>query len=157
VSAIATVAEVHPKFKEIPDGARGEAEVLTDMRLVMPNRPGALISALQAIADAGINIRGSAGDLRPGEQWGYIHILVDDFEAAQKAIEAVGFEVTSLHDVDVLKLEDHPGAILEAAEPYSAGGQNIEVFYMSRESLVVGTDAMRKPIPGTRVEDARYR
>jgi hypothetical protein len=131
--------------------------MLTDMRLVMPNRPGALISALRAIADAGINIRGSAGDLRPGEQWGYIHILVDDPHAAQAAIESVGFEVTSIHEVDVLKLEDHPGAILEAAEPYSAGGQNIEVFYMSRESLVVGTDAMRKPIPGTRVEDARYR
>jgi hypothetical protein len=131
--------------------------VPTDMRIVMPNRPGALISALRAIADAGINIRGSAGDLRPGEQWGYIHILVDDSEAAQAAIESVGFEITALHEVDVLKLDDHPGAILEAAEPYSAGGQNIEVFYMCLGSLVVGTEAMRQPIPGTRMEDARYR
>jgi hypothetical protein len=129
----------------------------TDIRLVMPNRAGALISALRAIADAGINIRGSAGDLRPGEQWGFIHILVDDPEAAQTAIESVGFEITSLHEVDVLKLEDHPGAILEAVQPYSETGQNIEVIYMSLGSLVVGTEAMRKPIPGTRMEDARYR
>jgi hypothetical protein len=130
--------------------------MLTDMRLVMPNRPGALISALTAIADAGINIRGSAGDLRPGEQWGYIHILVDDPEAARIAIESVGFEVMSVHEVDVIKLQDRPGAILEAAEPYSAGGQNIEVFYMSLGSLVIGTDSMRKPIVGITTQDARY-
>ena len=130
--------------------------MLTDMRIVMPNRPGALISALAAIAEAGINIRGSAGDLRPGEQWGYIHILVDDPQAAKIAIESVGFEVTSIHDVDVIKLQDRPGAILEAAQPYSAKGQNIEVFYMSLGSLVVGTDAMRKPIIGITMQDARY-
>jgi hypothetical protein len=130
--------------------------MLTDMRLVMPNRPGALISALSAIADAGINIRGSAGDLRPGEQWGYIHILVDDPAAARIAIESVGFEVTSVHDVDVIKLQDRPGAILEAAQPYSAKGQNIEVFYMSLGSLVIGTDAMRKPIVGITTQAARY-
>jgi hypothetical protein len=130
--------------------------MLTDMRLVMPNRPGALISALTAIAEAGINIRGSAGDLRPGEQWGYIHILVDDPEAARIAIESVGFEVMSVHEVDVIKLQDRPGAILEAAEPYSAKGQNIEVFYMSLGSLVIGTDSMRKPIVGITTQAARY-
>jgi hypothetical protein len=128
----------------------------TDMRLVMPNRPGALSSALRAIAGAGINIQGTAGDLRPGEQWGYIHILVDDPEAAQRAIETVGFEVTSVHEVDVVKLKDQPGAILEACEVYGEGGQNIEVFYLTHESLVVGTEAMRKPISGIKVRDAKY-
>jgi hypothetical protein len=131
--------------------------VPTDLRLVMPNRAGALISALKAIADAGINIHGTSGDLRPGEQWGFVHILVDDAGAAQAAIESVGFEITSIHEVDVIKLEDRPGAIMEAVEPYSASGQNIEIFYMALSNLVVGTEAMRKPIPGTRMEDARYR
>jgi hypothetical protein len=130
--------------------------VPTDMRLVMANRPGALTSALEAIAKAGINIQGTAGDLRPGEQWGYIHILVDDPETARRTIEAVGFEVTSVHEVDVLALQDSPGAILEAVKPYGEAGDNIEVFYMAHDSLVVGTETMRKPIPGTKMKDARY-
>jgi hypothetical protein len=128
----------------------------TDMRIVMPNRTGALNSALRAIADAGINILGTAGDIRPGEQWGYVHILVEDPEAAHRAIEQVGFEVTSEHEVDVLELPDRPGAILEACQGYSESGQNIEVFYMAHESVVIGTEAMRKPIPGTKMTDTRY-
>ena len=128
----------------------------TDIRLVMPNRPGAVISLLKEIADAGINILGTAGDLRPGEQWGYVHILVDDPEAAQRAIDKVGFEVTSVHEVDVVELPDRPGAILEASQAYGESGQNIEVFYMAHDRLVIGTEAMRKPKPGTTMKDARY-
>ncbi len=127
-----------------------------DLRLVMPDRPGALTSALKAISDAGINILGTAGDIRPGEQWGYIHILVDDSEAARRAIESVGFEVTSEHEVDVLELENRPGAILEATEPYAERGHNIEVFYMAHGRLVVGTEVMRQPIHGTNIRDTRY-
>jgi hypothetical protein len=128
----------------------------TDMRLVMPNRPGALLSALKAVADAGINILGTAGDMRPGEQWGYVHVLVDDPEATQRAIDEVGFEVTSVNEVDVVELEDRPGAILEASRAYGESGKNIEVFYIAHDKLVIGTEAMRKPIPGTKMKDARY-
>jgi hypothetical protein len=122
----------------------------------MPNRPGTLLSVLRAIADEDINILGTAADIRPGEQWGYLHLLVDDSDGAQRVIESVGFEVTSVHEVDVIELQDRPGAIFEAAGKYTESGQNIEVFYMAHESLVIGTDSMRKPIIGTRMKDARY-
>jgi hypothetical protein len=126
------------------------------MRLVMPNRPGMLISVLKAISEANINILGTAGDLRPGEQWGYIHILVDEPEKARQAIEELGVEITSEHEVEILELEDRPGSILEATQPYGKSGHNIEVFYMAHDHLVVGTEAMRKPIPGAKVRDASY-
>jgi hypothetical protein len=122
----------------------------------MPNRPGTLLSVLRAIADAGINILGTAADIRPGEQWGYLHLLIEDSETAQRAIEKVGFEVTSVHEVDVIKLQDRPGAILEASQTYTESGQNIEVFYMAHERLVIGTDSMRKPIVGRSMRDVRY-
>ena len=127
-----------------------------DMRLVMTNRPGVLIAVLKAISDAGINIQGTAADLRPGEQWGYLHILVDDPDKARQAIEKIGVEITSEHEVDILELEDRPGSILETTEPYASKGQNIEVIYIAHDRLVIGTDAMRQPIFGTKVSDARY-
>ena len=128
-----------------------------DMRLVMTNRPGVLLSVLKAISEAGINIQGTAGDLRPGEQWGYLHILVDDPDKARQTIEQIGVEITSEHEVEILELEDRPGAILEATEPYAKSGQNIEIIYIAHDRLVVGTDAMRQPILGTKMKDARYK
>ena len=130
--------------------------VPTDIRIVMPNRPGVLIAALKAIAEDGINILGAGTDIRPGEQWGFIHVLVEDPEAARRAIESTGFEVTSEHAVDVIQIQNRPGAILEATKPYGDSGQNIEVFYTTLDHLVIGTEQMRQPISGTRMVDAHY-
>ena len=129
-----------------------------DLRVVLPNRPGALLDALGAIAEAGITVDGASGDLRPGEKWGYMHVLVADGETARAALEGRGFEVSGAHDVDVLILENRPGALADAVRTYSERGESIEVFYMTTEgAVVVGTEAMRKPMLGVRVEDARYR
>lgn len=49
-----------------------------DLRIVLPNRPGAALQVFGALAAEGINIEGVSGDIRPGERWGYIHILVED-------------------------------------------------------------------------------
>jgi hypothetical protein len=128
-----------------------------DLRLILPNRPGALMQALTALSDAGVNIESFCGDIRPGEKWGFMHILVEDPATARRAIEEAGFEVTSEHDVDVVPVEDHPGALAEIVKTYSDAQRNIEVLYTStRGRVVVGTEDMQKPRFGVRMKDARY-
>lgn len=129
----------------------------TDLRIVVPNRPGTLLAALQAVADAGIGLEGFCGDLRPGETWGYIHLLISDPEPARRAIEEAGFEVSSQHEVDIVQLERHPGGLAEAVARYTDQGDNLEVAYTTADGkLVVGTESMRSPVPGIKTKDARY-
>lgn len=127
-----------------------------DLRIVVPNRPGVLTSALAALAREGLTVDGASGDLRPGERWGYLHLLVDDGDRASKTLEAQGIEVTSLHDVDVVELEQHPGALVELLQKYAENDENVEVFYMaSKTRWVIGTENMRRDVLGVRMKDAR--
>ena len=127
-----------------------------DLRIVTPNRPGALLEATETLAAAGIPLEGFCGDLRPGERWGYLHFLVADGDGGKKALEAAGFEVTSSHDVDVLDLDKHTGSLAEEVKRYSGEGRNIEVVYIATAGqIVIGTDDMQKERVGVRMEDAR--
>jgi hypothetical protein len=128
-----------------------------DLRVVLPNRPGALAEALTSLSDAGVNIQSFCADLRPGDMWGYIHVLVGDSERARQAFARVGFEVVSEHDVEVIDVEDRPGGLAEAVRRYADESRNIEVLYTARDGrVVIGTEDMQKSRPGVRVEDARY-
>lgn len=128
----------------------------TDFRVVVPNRPGAFVEVLSALGDAGINIDGFCGDLRPGENWGFLHVLVDDAAGARDALEQAAFEITGVHEVDVLDVEDRPGALAETVRRYSDEMRNIEVIYQDGSSrVVIGTEDMQKERYGVRVDDAR--
>lgn len=129
----------------------------TDLRIVIPNQPGRCARVLQALADAGINLDGVCGDIRPGETWGFVHILVEDADKAASVLEEQGVEVTSRHEVDVVEVENRPGAIAELMMQRSESGENVEVIYtLTGNQLVIGTDGMREPISGVRVKDAKY-
>jgi hypothetical protein len=129
----------------------------TDLRIVLPNRPGTTVGACEALGNKGINIEGVAGDLRPGDTWGYIHLLVEDAPAARVVLEEAGFDVSGEHEVDIFEIENRPGALAELIRKYSDMGENIEVLYMAGGSrVVVGTESMRRAISGVKVKDARY-
>jgi hypothetical protein len=131
--------------------------MLTDLRIVLPNRPGTTVGACEALGNKGINIEGVAGDIRPGDMWGYIHLLVEDARGARAALEEAGFDVSGEHEVDVFELENRPNALAELIRKFSDAEQNIEVLYMAgRSRIVVGTESMRRDITGVKVEDARY-
>jgi hypothetical protein len=128
-----------------------------DLRIVAPNRPGAGIALFKALASAGINIDGVCADLRPGERWVYVHILVEESGPARKAIEEAGFEVSSDREVMTVEIEDRPGALEAAVEAQTSLGKNIEVIYMAtRTRLVIGTEDMHEDRVGVRMEDARF-
>lgn len=130
-----------------------------DMRIVVPNRPGTSLQILDALAAGDISIRGFAGDIRPGERWGYLHVLVndDDYDRARSAILGTGVQITSEHEVEVHDIEDRPGALADAIRVYVEGGRNIEVIYMGANSkIIVGAEDMQRPRYGVRTEEARY-
>ena len=130
---------------------------MPDIRFSVPNSPGRMARATRALADAGIDIRGLGIDIRPGEQWGFIHFLVEDVEGAVRALEQVGCQVLDIHDVDVVETEDRIGAIAELCESYAERGDSIEVLYVGAHNrIVVGTESMRHPKLGGRMQDATY-
>jgi hypothetical protein len=131
--------------------------VATDLRCVIVNRPGALMEALNSLCAAGINIDSFCADIRPGERWGFMHLLVEDGPAACSTLEAVGVEVTAQHEVDVVAVEDRPGKLAEVVRGYSEAGRNIEVLYTASSGRVVlGTEDMQQPRYGVRMEEAHY-
>ena len=126
-----------------------------DVRAVVPNRPGTLLMTCDTLANAGIELLGFCGDIRPGERWGFLHVLVDDAEAAQAVLEAAGIEVTSVHKVDVNEVDKHTGALADEVRKYSESGRNIEVLYLDTHGrIVVGTEDMLTERLGVRMGDA---
>lgn len=126
-----------------------------DLRIVLPNRPGALASTLDALAREQITVMSACGDMRPGERWGYLHLLVDDGSAARAVLERNKVEVVSEHHVEIHDIEPGAGALLETLRSYLDRGDNVEVCYMAMDSRwVVGTESMRQEVTGVRVSDA---
>ena len=130
---------------------------MIDLRVAVPNRPGSSLELFDALGRANVDIAGCCGDIRPGETWGYLHFLVEDGAAARAAMEAAGVEITSEHVVEVVEVEDRPGALADAARLYSDAGRNIEVIYIDgRGRVVIGTEDMQPQRLGVKVKDARY-
>ena len=129
----------------------------TDLRFVIPNQPGRCARVLEALAAEGMNLDGVSGDLRPGERWGVIHILVDDPDKATAILEGLGIEISSRHEVEVHEVEDEPGALTAVLRTYAEADDNVEVIYtLSNNRIVIGSESMRSPIEGITTKEARY-
>ena len=131
----------------------------TDLRIVLPDRPGAGTGVCEALSDKGINLEGICGDLRPGEGWGYLHVVVADQDSAAAilAIEAAGSQVLDVHTVDLIQAENRPGELVSILGGYRDRGENLEVLYIASDNrIVIGTENMRKPRHGVRMDQAAY-
>jgi hypothetical protein len=130
--------------------------VRTDLRLAIANRPGTLATACDVLARAGVTVEGVSGDLRPGEKWGYVHMLVSDSEKANEALAEAGVEVIGEHRVELVDLPEGDANLGEIVSRYT-GDRNMEVFYPTLDGrLAIGTEDMRADKPGVRMGDARY-
>jgi hypothetical protein len=128
-----------------------------DLRIVLPNRPGAALQVFEALAAEGINIEGVSGDIRPGERWGYIHILVEDGPQARRIIEGTGFEITNIRDVDVISIENRPGALAEIFRDFAAKGISVDVLYGAfGDRLVLATEESHPDRPGVKMSDVKF-
>lgn len=131
----------------------------TDLRIVLPDRPGAGTRVCEALSKEDINLEGICGDLRPGEGWGYFHVVVadEDAEAAIRAIEATGSQVLDVHAVDLIQAHNRPGELVNILGEYRDRGENLEVLYIASDNrIVIGTENMRRPRLGVRMDEAAY-
>ncbi len=114
-----------------------------DLTVVLEDRPGTIADLGEALGKAGINIDGICGI--PCEGKGILHILVDDASGARRALEAIGFKVTSERDVFLHDTEDRSGVLGEVARKIANAGVNIDLLYKATKTkLVLGVDDLEK-------------
>lgn len=107
-----------------------------DLTIILTNRPGTLADAAEALGGAGVNIRGGCGFPAGGE--GIFHILVDDAEAARRALGEAGLEVRAERDVVLIgPLSDEPGTLGRSLRPIAQGGANVDLIYLTTDRQVV--------------------
>ncbi|MDQ3951477.1 MAG: hypothetical protein M3279_00730 [Actinomycetota bacterium] len=129
----------------------------TDLRLAVANRPGTLARSCDVLAKAGVKVEGISGDLRPGEKWGYVHVLVDDADKANAALAEAGIEVIGQHYVELVAVPPGDVNLGEFVTGFTGPDRNMEVFYPTLDGrLAIGTEDMRQHRPGVRMGDARY-
>jgi hypothetical protein len=101
--------------------------VPTDFEIALENRPGELGRLGKAFGGASLNILGfcatTAGDA------GTVHLLVDDPDAARKALDALGLSEYRERKMAVLDAEDSPGRLGQIATEVAEQGGNIELAY----------------------------
>jgi len=114
-----------------------------DLTVVLEDRPGTIADLGEAFGKANINIDGMCGF--PCEGKGILHILVDDASGARRAIEAIGFKVTSEREVFLLETEDRPGMLGEVSRKIANAGVNVDLLYKATKTkLVIGADDLEK-------------
>lgn len=107
-----------------------------DITVSLPNRPGTLAAAGEALGGDGINIDGSCMVLCEGV--GVFHVLVEgDATAARGALESAGLEVRGEREVVIAEIEDRPGELGRLARRVADAGVNIELEYLATRSRVV--------------------
>lgn len=115
----------------------------TDIRISLPDRPGALAQAAQALGEAGVNIEGICGQIVDGK--GAIHLLVEDREGAMQALSEAGIQVQSTEEMLVLGVEDRPGVLGQVAADLAEAGINIHTAYLATATrLVLGVSDLQR-------------
>jgi hypothetical protein len=109
----------------------------TDLSISLPDEPGGLAKAAEALGAAGVNIEGLAG--LGGGGHGHVHLLVEDGAAARTALEGAGFSVEGAREavlVDVSN-DDRPGKLGELSKKVADAGVNLAACYTATRSRIV--------------------
>ncbi len=96
------------------------------LSVFVENRPGRLASICRALADEEINIL--ALSLADSSDFGVLHLIVSDPDAAQDALKAGGFTVLA-NDVLAVEVPDEPGGLLRILEVLREDDVNVEYMY----------------------------
>jgi hypothetical protein len=109
----------------------------TDLSISLPDEPGGLAKAAQALGAAGVNVEGIAG--LGGEGHGHVHLLVEDGGAARSALEGAGVTIEGEREAVVVDVssEDRPGKLAELAQAIADAGVNLAACYVASRSRVV--------------------
>ncbi len=101
---------------------------MKDLAIELEHRPGALAELGEALAGAGVSIEG--GGVFAAGGVGVAHFLVEDDEAARRALDAAGIRLLAVHEVVTARLrQDLPGQLGAIARRMAGAGIDIEVQY----------------------------
>lgn len=108
----------------------------TDLRIEAEDRPGQLAAIGGELGKAGVNIDGFCAAVAGGR--GVLHLLVEDADAARRALEGAGYAVDAAREALVVSdVEDRAGYLGETAGRLSDAGVNIEVAYLGTGTRLV--------------------
>jgi hypothetical protein len=118
-----------------------------DLTVIIEDRPGTLADLGEATGKAGINIDGMCGF--PSEGKGVIHVLVEDADAARRALEAAGLAIRDERDVVILRqgtdIVDRPGQTGEIMRRLADEAVNVDLIYATwTGDAVIGADDVAK-------------
>jgi hypothetical protein len=124
---------------------------MKDLEIRLEHRPGALAEMGEALGRAGVSVEGGGAFAVGGS--GIAHFLVDDAEAARRALQSAGIELVAVRDVLVARLEQtRPGQLGAISRAMARAGVNIEVLYSDHANrLILVVDDMER---GRGVSDA---
>jgi len=109
---------------------------MTDLEIILEDRPGALAKMGEVLAHAGISIEGGGAWVSDGK--GVAHFLFNDGSTARKVLEKAGFEVIAENEVLLQKLkQDVPGQLGKITRMMSDAGVNIRVQYSDHYNQLV--------------------
>ena len=104
--------------------------------MILVNTPGTLADAFEALGRAGVNVAGGCGFPAAGE--GVLHVLVEEADAARRAVEGAGLEVRAERDVVVLdRLPSQPGTAGEVLRRIADQGVNVDRIYLTEDGRLV--------------------
>ncbi|MDX9973093.1 MAG: amino acid-binding protein [FCB group bacterium] len=99
---------------------------LKQLSLFIENRPGHMTTPFQALLDSGVNILTLS--LADTQQFGILRLIVNDWEAGKKALEAAGC-VVNVTEVVAIEVEDRPGGLYEILSLIDKDKINVEYMY----------------------------
>ncbi len=122
---------------------------IKQISVFLENKKGRLFEALNALAQAGINIR--ALSIADTSDFGILRMIVNDPEKAKSALENAGF-TTKITSVLAVGVKDKPGGLAEVLKILYENDINVEYVYAfvekSEESalVVLRTNNLEKTI-----------
>ena len=100
---------------------------IMQLSVFIENKAGRITEVTDALAKAGLNIRGFA--VSDTADFGIVRVIVNDPDAGKTALEAAGFTVRETPVLVVNLSEDRPGGLAAALKTVSDAGVNVEYIY----------------------------
>ena len=130
---------------------------MKDLAILLDHRSGALAELGEALAGAGVSVEG--GGVFAAGGVGVAHFLVEDAEAARRALASAGIRLTAVHEVVTARLrQDQPGQLGAIARRMAEAGVGIEVQYSDHVGnliLVVDDPARARAVAAGWAADER--
>ena len=99
---------------------------IPQLSVFLENKPGRLTTPCKALAEHGINILTMS--LADTQQFGILRLIVKEWEAAKKALEARGC-VVNVTEVVAIEVEDKPGGLAHVLNVIEQAHINVEYTY----------------------------